>query len=335
MSTKDLPSWDEELPVTGIPAIPAWSENYCFDGYDPVNEAGCWLHLGRWPRNASIWREQVLLYLPRGDHLVIRGFGNHPVERGAGGALLKLQCLEPGSKWRLTYSGPARRLTVEQMMAGPHTHLSEGPYVTVDMDLTFVATRRPWDFGELIGENWATFHYEQHGRLTGRIRYDAPGGGERTVEMDGNAYRDHSRGPRELSNFGGFYWLHGQFPGGRAFSMVRSYKFENGVRSVGVARAVVFDGDRILPATAGELPILTDKNLPPETYAFELESELGTMAIEARLLRVIAQSSDRYMDQYDGIATSEIGTHYCFEQPTEFRWNGLTGHGWTERAERA
>jgi hypothetical protein len=328
----------DELPLDHIPDVHAWSENYCFDGHDAAADAGFWFHCGRWPRNPSIWREQIMLYLPGGDYLIMRGFGHHPVENGVGGALLKCICLEPGQRWRLLYSGPARRETLASMMAGTHTHLSEGPYVTVDVDLEFEATRPAWDFGTIVGEAWANFHYEQHGRVTGTIRYDTSDGGSSTVTLNGNGYRDHSRGPRDLSAFGGFHWHHAQFPGGRAFSIVRSYKYEAGALSVGVNRAVVFDGEKMLPAEiVGELPVMTDKQLPAERYTITLKSDLGEMVIEARTHGAIALSCDKFMDTYDGIATPAEGVyaHYCFEQPTEYVWNGLTGAGWTERAMRA
>jgi len=325
----------DEQPVLDIPDIPSWSENYCFDGYDPQADVGCWLHLGRWPRNPVIWREQVLLYLPDGQHYVVRGFGNHPVLDGAGGALLRITCVEPGKSWRIRFTGPARRLTLDALMRAPDSHLSDGPFQPLDMDLLFEATRPAWDFGDAAkDEDWCTFHYEQHGRLSGTISYIDGDDAARTVAMNGNAYRDHSRGPRDLAGFGGFYWLHGQFPGGRAFSLVQSFKHVDGVRTPGISRAVMFDGDRMVEASFDAAPVLIGRDRPPERFAITISSELGEMALQARILRTIPQSADRYMDQFDGVATPDTGVHYCFEEPTEFVWNGLVGHGHTERAER-
>jgi hypothetical protein len=323
-----------ELPLIDTPDTPDWSENYCFDGFDPARDFGFWLHLGRWQRQLDIWREQVLLYLPGGDHLLMRAYGAGARADGPGGALQRFTCEEPGRRWRLRYEGPARRVTLDEMMAGSKNHITDGPYVFVRFDLLFEAAKPVWDMGDMAGENWASFHYEQHGKITGTVDYETAGGARRTIAVDGNGYRDHSRGVRDLTNFGGFYWNHAVFPSGRGFSVVHSYKWQDGARADGVSRAVVYEGDRILPAEVVSVPVLDGKALPPERYTLLLRSELGEMAIEGRPLRTVAQSSDRYNNQFDGIATPDIGVLFCFEQPTEYRWNGEIAPGWTERAER-
>jgi hypothetical protein len=333
---QSLPLMDAatELPLVDTPDTPAWSENYCFDGFDRTNDIGFWLHMGRWQRNKNIWREQVLLYLPDGDHLLMRAYGALPHDNGPGGALMRFQCIEPGRKWRLRYSGPARRVTLDDMMADPQGHITDGPYVAVSFDLIFDAIKPVWDMGDMAGENWASFHYEQHGRISGEITYEMRDGAQRSLAMDGGAYRDHSRGVRDLTNFGGFYWNHCVFPSGRGFSVVHSYKSEDGRRSDGISRAVIYDGERIIAAQIENAPVLQGRDLPPPRYTFKLTSELGDMVIEGRPVRTIAQSSDIYNNQFDGIATPDIGVLFCFEQPTEYHWNGEIGEGWTERAER-
>ena len=42
---------------TGVPDIPNWSENYCFDAFDHERNIGFWLHIGRWGINPHLWRE--------------------------------------------------------------------------------------------------------------------------------------------------------------------------------------------------------------------------------------------------------------------------------------
>ena len=338
-----------ELPLVDTPDTPDWSENYCFDGFDPARDFGFWLHLGRWQRQTDIWREQVLLYLPGGDHLLIRSYGAGAHETGPGGALQRFTCEEPGRRWRLQYTGPARRVTLDEMMAGAKNHITDGPYVFVRFDLLFEGITPIWDMGDMVGENWASFHYEQHGRITGTVDYETADGPRRTLDIAGNGYRDHSRGVRDLTNFGGFYWNHAvfpsgrsraarlpisHFPSGRGFSVVHSYKWDGTTSSPGVSRAVIFDEGRILPAELVSVPLLDgSRALPPESYTLRLRSELGEMEIEGRPKRTVAQSSDRSNNQCDGIATPDIGVLYCFEQPTEYRWNGEVAPGWTERAE--
>ena len=91
-----------EVP-TEVPDIPNWSENYCFDAFDAEQNAGFWIHIGRWGLNPHLWREQVLAYLPDGSFLLRRGYGARPSTLGPRGAILDLRCEKPGELWRLMY----------------------------------------------------------------------------------------------------------------------------------------------------------------------------------------------------------------------------------------
>lgn len=324
----------DELPVAELPDIPHWSENYCYEGYDKKANVGFWLHLGRWPRDPNLWREQLWVYLPDGTFTIMRGFGSHPVKNGPGGALMKLQCEEPG-RWRLMFKGPTRVTTPERLKEKPDSYLSDGPYAAVDFDVEFVETQPVWHFGDVLkDENWAQFHYEQHGRLKGTIRFQKAGGEWQTFTMDGPGYRDHSRGPRELSTFGGNYWLHGQFPNGRAFSLMHVWRNVDGERVPAFSKAVVYQDGKIYDATFGDLPLVTDRENPSTEYQLVLKSELDTMVIDAKIERSVSQSADSFMDSFDGISGPAHGVLWVYEEATSFVWNGITGSGHSERAER-
>jgi hypothetical protein len=334
MPSRAFPDMAEELPVTDLPPEPHWSENYCFEGYDDAGDVGFWLHLGRWPRNPSLWREQLWVYWPDGSYSIMRGFGAHPVKSGAGGALLKLTCIEPG-EWRLQFAGPTRTTSSDRMTLPAASYLSDGPFAAIALDIRFTANQPAWNFGDVLtNENWSRFHYEQHGRMRGSLRFDPPGGPSQEFRMDCGGYRDHSRGPRELSTFGGNYWIHGQFPNGRAFALMHVWKNEGGRRVPAFSQAVVFEAGRIYPASFGDLPLIIDKHKPSRLFHLSLQSELGEMQMQGAIRRTICQSADRYMDSFDGICAADEGVLFVYEEPTQFTWNGLVGFGHTERAER-
>jgi hypothetical protein len=334
MSTRIFPDLADELPVTELPREPHWSENYCFEGYDEGDNIGFWLHLGRWPRNPAIWREQLWVYWPDGTYSIMRGFGAHPVDSGAGGALLTLACIEPG-EWGIRFEGPTRVTTGVRMAEPAASYLSDGPYAAIGIDLRFSANHPAWNFGDVLkNENWSRFHYEQHGSVRGTMRFEAPGKPQKSFQVNCVGYRDHSRGPRELSNFGGNYWIHGQFPNGRAFSLMHVWKNENGRRIPAFSQAVVFEGGTIYPATFTDLPLISDKYKPSREFRLTLNSELGAMEMKGTIKRSVCQSADSYMDSFDGITADDQGVLYVYEEATQFTWNGLVGTGHSERAER-
>jgi len=334
MNTKIFPTKQDEIPVSELPDIPHWSENYCFEGYDEQSNIGFWLHLGRWPRNPQLWREQLWVYLPDGSYTSMRGFGSHPVTDGAGGALMKLRCEEPG-RWRLQFEGPTRVSNEMRLKDAPASYLSDGPFAALRFNIEFLENQPAWHFGDVLkDENWCHFHYEQHGTLKGDIHFQSPGEDWQRFTMDGTGYRDHSRGPRELSTFGGNYWIHGQFANGRAFSLMHVWKVENGRQVPAFSKAVVYQDGKIFNAEFDGIPYVTDRHNPSKSYTLTLKSELDTMVIQGRIKRSVAQSADTFMDSFDGTADSDTGVLFCYEEPTEFIWNGIKGSGHTERAER-
>lgn len=97
-------------------------------------------------------------------------------------------CEEPLSRWRI------------------HAKTSR-----LDFDVTFNAETPAHVFPAMDAKqaSAASDHYEQSGRVTGRLRI---GDIERT--LNGRGQRDHSWGPRDWSGVGSWIWLSGQFESG-------------------------------------------------------------------------------------------------------------------------
>jgi hypothetical protein len=244
---------------------------------------------------------------------------------GVRGALLELTCEKPEEQWRLRYRGPVRRVTGAALASAP---LVEGLRSLLDFDLKYSSAVPVWDFGIATREEvWCSAHYEQPGRVRGRFRFEG-----REFQMDGIGFRDHSRGPRNLSAWAGHCWIHGQFPGGRSFALFDTRKLVGGEIVTGIAKAVLWDGYRLVDARCADPPYLTSPEEPPETYEFKLASELGTMHIAATTLRTLPISTNAGVESFIGRVPADLALFTAYQQPSAFYWDECEGHGHTERS---
>lgn len=320
----------DELPVTELPQDPRWRENFCFDGYDSSSGIGWWVHCGRWPADPSLWREQVLFSLPDGTFLLHRGWGFRSSSDGPRGALLDLVCEEPGRRWRLRYHGPARRTAAAELHAGT---LAESTQSLLSVDLTFTSTRSLWDMGSLHGQDWANFHKEQTGRATGLVSYREGGAAPRSVPVDAFAWRDHSRGARDLSTMTRHCWIHGDLPGGRAFAFADvEHAHPTGTRTR-FSQAAVWDGDTVYEATVDEPPYLESVETPPRQYEMTLRSPVGDFVLSAETRYSMPHSTMPGGDSVDGVARG-LGHVVTYEQGTVFTVDGGRFDGHSERSHR-
>jgi len=315
--------WAAELPVVTLPDDAKWRENFCFTGYDKTRNCGFWIHMGRWPLDVKIWREQVLLMLPDGSHLVHRAWGWRPSGSGPAGALLDLVCIKPGHEWRLRYHGPVRRAFDEELLRGP---LTEGQQILLDLDLVFRSDRDVWDMGAAAhGQNWGKSHIEQVGRVTGDIAW-----ADTALQMDGMGWRDHSRGARDIIAQRRHLWMHGELSEGRAFAVT----IVDQVPASDVpqfCQVIIWDGVRIIEARCINPPLLESPHDPPETYEMALESELGTIPISARITHSLPHSSSRSYEVFDGVAPG-LGHVVAYEQSTILTIDGAEYEAHTERS---
>lgn len=320
-------NWEDELPVKNLPDDPAFRENYCFWGYDRERAVGFWVHMGRWPLDNRIWREQVLVYLPDGDYLVHRAWGLRESDRGPASALLDLVCVAPGKQWQLRYRGPARRTTTAEVHAGG---LMEGPQALLDMSITFSSTLPMWDLSKDIGnQDWASSHMEQNGRVTGSFEY----AGE-SVKMDGFGWRDHSRGPRNMSAHYRHVFINGNLPENRTFALTYLEAVQDDVVTQTLEKGVIWSEGKIFPAHTPNPPYLDPGVIPPpDRFSMTLVSELGEMQIDAYTPCSLPHTSSKEYNVYDGIARG-LGHVLCYEQGTIFTVNGQQFDGHTERSHR-
>ena len=320
----------EELPSANVPDIPTWSENYCWTGYDYKNHVGYWLHLGRWIEDPNIWREEVIVYLPDGTLLVRRSFGRSNIANGVEGALLRFVCDEPGMRWRIQYSGPAQRVTLGELLRAPLPHGRMLDFLNIDLE--FTGNAPVWLFPDHDNTTVGRWHYEQHGKVTGKIRY-----GSDNYAFAGHGYRDHTRGPRELSPVNGHCWVQGRFADGDAFSIYHLWHIEEGQDHEVLSIARVERAGKTLEAKIIASPRIHSHQTALGIGELVLElPDKSRMVFECiPLTTMILAMHGRNSHLMFGAMLGDTGWPTpLFEQPAIFNCNGRRAEGWIERSYR-
>lgn len=188
--------------------IPGWSETMFFHVWSPADQVGVFIHVGRWPDDLDLWWAQVIALLPNGELLVDRSWGRAQDERGPATGNLRVACLEPLRRWRLTFDGAGEVTNLESMTAGP---AGAGPARAFGFEVELEAAAPVWDLHTALGIDglaWASAHHTQGFRAAGWLR----SAGHRW-SLDGVAHRDHSSGPRDVGGLGGLHFFFVVFPG--------------------------------------------------------------------------------------------------------------------------
>ena len=323
-------SLTEELPSATIPDVPTWSENYCWTGYDYQQRIGYWLHLGRWIEDPNIWREEVIFFLPDGSVLLRHSFGRSNIANGAEGALLRFVCEEPGMRWRLQYKGPMQRATLAEQMRGPLAHATT--LDLLDFDLEFAGNAPVWQFPDHDTTTIGRWHYEQHGKVTGAMRH-----GNDRYAFNGHGYRDHTRGPRELSPVNGHCWIQGRFADGDAFSIYHLWHVEEGIDREVLSIARIEQDGKTLEAKIVSSPRLASHQTALDVGKLVLQlPDQSLMIFECiPLTTLVMTMHGRNSHLMFGPMLGD--THWpvpLFEQPAIFKCGDRRAEGWIERCYR-
>lgn len=185
-----------------------WGETMYFHVWDPASEAGIFVHTGRWPHDLDLWWAQVIALLPGGELLVDRSWGRASDDRGPATGNLRVACVEPLKRWRLTFDGAGEHTTLARMARGPvGAGRARAFRFTVDLD----AAAPVWDLHGALGladHGWAAVHHTQGFRSRGTLSAEG-----REWALDGVGHRDHSSGPRQIGDLGGLGFFVVVFPG--------------------------------------------------------------------------------------------------------------------------
>lgn len=185
-----------------------WSETQFFQVWSPEAGVGVFVHIGRWPGDLDLWWGQVIAMLPDGTLLADRSWGRAVDDRGPATGNLRVECIEPLKRWRVSFDGAGQPTTQEEMAKGP---VGAARAVAFKFDVELEAAAPVWDMQGALGfENlsWAAFHHTQGLRAAGALSTE----GGREWRLDGVGYRDHSSGPRNFADFGGLNFFVAVFP---------------------------------------------------------------------------------------------------------------------------
>jgi hypothetical protein len=320
--TQDIP---DEYPIKQIPDTPWWSENYALMGSDSTARMALFFGIGRWRGDSSIWRELIAVALPDGRIIFEKGFGRNGTDKGPGGAFARLEVLEPGHKLRLTYDGPVWQSTYEALFAHG---FRESATAHCKLEALFESTVPVWNMkGDSPGAAHiaGAIHIDQIGKVNGVVEY----AGEVHRFTDGFAVRDHSRGPREISQYKAHCWTSGYFAARDTAYYVYAMQLQD-LPGLGMSNATVVQSGRFYPASVVQIDMPKKLDDIKALITVTLKSELGDMKIEvAELLTRIPTGMVRPYDTVVGIRATQNCAAFT-DGPTRIRWDGNEGFGWSE-----
>ncbi len=188
--------------------VPSWSETQFFQVWSPDSSAGVFVHTGRWPGDLDLWWAQVIAMLPDGTLLVDRSWGRAVDSSGPATGNLRVHCQQPLKNWRIRFDGAGEPSDLATMAGGPigSTHAR-----AFSFDIELQAIAPVWDMHGALGIHdvgWASRHHTQGMRSRGVLQVE----GLNPIELSGVGCRDHSSGPRILTDVGGLQFFVVVFP---------------------------------------------------------------------------------------------------------------------------
>jgi hypothetical protein len=314
-----------EYPIAQIPEIPWWSENYALMAGDPEARISLFFGSGRWHGDPSVWRELICINLPDGRTIFAKGYGRNGDANGPGGAFAKLDVLDDGTRFRLTYDGPLWQGTNADLLAHG---FRDGANRRGRVDLTFRGVAPIWRMSgksEAEADIAGALHVEQIGEVNGTIAYD-----DREYRLV-NAYsvRDHSRGPRQPSAYRASCWASGYCAGAGIGYHLYAMSL-HGRDGGSMSNAVLIRDGALHPAE------IVSVTLPESIAGVEallrvvLRSEMGETIITAS--ERIASTVSGMIAPYDTVVGGRAGqpSAAIIDSLVRLDIDGAPGFGWSE-----
>lgn len=246
-----------------------------------------------------------------------------PTILGSGG--VKFECIEPYRKWRVEYDGHPIDTTSDAMREVDHK-TDKRAHVKFEADLTMVTpcwvqdhtpekvaqmSQREADDARSMGVGYRMEHLF---RAEGRLEID---GKSRDFKATGN--RIHRQSVRPLDGFRGHCWQAAVFPDGRAFAFIAYPPGEDG--STYNEGYVYVDG-KMYPATASNIPFLTELTPNGQDVSIEMVSEVGTFRI----------GGTSCLTTYKVMSEGEMAGFALQQGAVEYDWDGQKAYGMIERS---
>jgi hypothetical protein len=329
-----------ELPIAPVDQ-PLWTEYFYFHCYDPDQDTGISMHMGREPHDPSLYRATMGIYVPGGDELLsVKTIGRGGHARGGGTGILDVTCVEPLRLWTVEFDGMVQPSTRSENMSSSHR---DSVAIPAKVYLRYEARGPYWDLhAHMHGQKWGSEHYEQLCKVTGEIEF----GGKTYPINNGFGIRDHSRGPRDYAPVVSNLWANFSFPSG-ACIMVQ-YLVVDGSE---IVKAYIFrgDGSPLEVVEVVETPYISTRETPDHScekdplldpslkqFKLVLKSSKGLETIEGELLHSFATTYISPNDELIGTALDVIDRGQSealqlTESACKYTWNGEVGYGTRER----
>jgi hypothetical protein len=299
-------------------------------------DLGLFLHTGRVTEDTGLWWARTVAYLPGGALAVDRSHGRAPDDRGPATGNMAIRCVEPLKRWQLTYDGAAELSSWDASSEGL---LGAGPAEVMRFDIECEAVSPVWDLQGAVGHSddldqkvsvWASGHHEQGFLARGTLSV-----GGRSWDIDGVAYRDHSWGPREMSDFGEDAYVALVFPESRR--VVQGVMIWNGSGEVVLRAFYVFENGRMELMNEGSVPRAADCSSNPRTgLELVMVRENGEkLVLPGEITNGVTISIVDPNRNLNGAAHGVPGVLYLNEDLIRYTWpDGEVGYGHSERAIR-
>lgn len=176
----------------------AWSESYYFNFVDGNTGVGMFTRMGFRPGDS--WADALhAIYLPGrrvaftyGRRKIGPDLARYNGDLTAGNLTITL--IEPHKRWRVQYDGPAQDIDDASILLERRKLRPPGWFkdARLAMDLTFDCITEPHFTSSNDANTGAYGHFEQSGRVTGKIQLD-----NEVFDVKGYGVRDKSWGPRD------------------------------------------------------------------------------------------------------------------------------------------
>jgi hypothetical protein len=260
-----------------------------------------------------------------GNEAPHRPEGDDGIPRLLGGGPLRLECVEPFARWRVTFDGNAVETTVEHQLAGRSAYAPAAAHeraIELFIEVEARMAVPPWIQGSLqpeghfvVGEE----RFEQLFAAEGLVRVDGT-----EAHFSGSGLRIHRKGGNrsDYSDWFGHCWQSARFPSGRAFGSIHYAPRPDG--SVKYREGYVFDGNDLIPARVINTPWMTKMAPAGQDVSFSLESKLGRADIEG----------ETYASTF--VPELKLGDDVSFpplqQGIARYRWDGEEAYGMIERS---
>lgn len=302
-----------------------FTENMFFQLWDPTAGIGAWLHFASHRDRPSLWRALVVVYLPDGQLLAGRSYGQAADDRGPSTGDVSVACDVPLERWSLRLDSALERVD-RASMASRLVGSGVTTPIRLEVDMEALSpVHELFAHAQANVQNWGGRHHEQALSMRGRLEVDGV-----VHTLEGTAFRDHSTGARDLTTFGANVLVYVTFPSGRVLQLISC---QGADWRVNLENAWLWDGGEFRRLEVVELPTLVDGTGAPEKVVLRLSLDGEPFDVQVEVLHSAVFSITNENDWSCGIDPDDPGDPlYVTECPARFTLpDGEIAQGQLER----